>query len=192
MRGRAFIVPIHTTYLRDAKYDILTFMLDSTIFTDPTIVLFAKLLLAMILGGVIGTERAVLAKQSAGTRTFGLVSLGACLFIITGNYVDAAYLSVLNFDPMRAAAAIIMGIGFLGGGIIVFRGDAVHGTTTAAGLWIAAGVGIAVGFGMYAVAIFTTILSLLMFTGMWYLENRFKHWFEGYGHDVRPDDIPKP
>ncbi len=192
MRDRAFIVPIHTTYLRDAKYDILTFMLDSTIFTDPTIVLFAKLLLAMILGGVIGTERAVLAKQSAGTRTFGLVSLGACLFIITGNYVDAAYLSVLNFDPMRAAAAIIMGIGFLGGGIIVFRGDAVHGTTTAAGLWIAAGVGIAVGFGMYAVAIFTTILSLLMFTGMWYLENRFKHWFEGYGHDVRADDIPKP
>lgn len=163
----------------------------SALFMDPTIVMFAKLLLAMILGGVIGTERAVLAKQSAGTRTFGLVSLGACLFIITGNYVDTAYLSVLNFDPMRAAAAIIMGIGFLGGGIIVFRGDAVHGTTTAAGLWIAAGVGIAVGFGMYAVAIFTTILSLLMFTGMWYLENRFKHWFIEHGPDVRPSDAPK-
>lgn len=166
-------------------------MLDSNLFMDPTIVLFAKLLLAMLLGGVIGTERAVLAKQSAGTRTFGLVSLGACLFIITGSYVDTAYLSVLNSDPMRTAAAIIMGIGFLGGGIIVFRGDTVHGTTTAAGLWIAAGVGIAVGFGMYAVATFTTILSLLMFTGMWYLENRFKHWFEGHGPEMAAHDAPK-
>ncbi len=163
-------------------------MLDPALFMDPTIVLFAKLLLAMLLGGIIGTERAVLAKQSAGTRTFGLVSLGACLFIITGNFVDTAYLSVLNSDPMRTAAAIIMGIGFLGGGIIVFRGDTVHGTTTAAGLWIAAGVGIAVGFGMYAIAIFTTTLSLLMFTGMWYLENRFKHWFTEHGPDMRGSD----
>src|SRR3989344_125571 len=167
-------------------------MRNATLFMDPTIVMFAKLLLAMILGGVIGTERAVLAKQAAGTRTFGLVSLGACLFIITGNYVDSAYLSVLNFDPMRAAAAIIMGIGFLGGGIIVFRGDAVHGTTTAAGLWVAAGVGIAVGFGLYAVAIFTTILSLMMFTGMWYLENRFKHWFTDHVPEVPSGDVQKP
>lgn len=162
-----------------------------SLFMDPTIIMFAKLLLAMILGGVIGTERAVLAKQSAGTRTFGLVSLGACLFIITGNFVDTAYLGVLNFDPMRIAAGIIMGIGFLGGGIIVFRGDAVHGTTTAAGLWIAAGVGIAIGFGMYSVAIFSTILSLLMFTGMWYLENRFKHWFIEHVPDIRLNDPPK-
>lgn len=152
---------------------------------DPTVVMFGKLLLAMLLGGIIGTERAVLARQSAGTRTFGLVSLGACLFVITGNYVDTAYLGVLNFDPMRVAAGIIMGIGFLGGGIIVFRGDAVHGTTTAAGLWIAAGVGIATGFGLYSIAIFSTILSLLMFTGMWYVENRFKHWFEERRSDVQ-------
>ena len=161
------------------------------LFIDPTVVMFAKLLLAMVLGGIIGTERAVIAKQAAGTRTFGLVALGACLFIVTGNFVDTAYLGVASLDPMRVAAGIIMGIGFLGGGIIVFRGDVVHGTTTAAGLWIAAGVGIAVGFGMYAVAIFTTILSLLMFTGMWYLENRFKHWFTGHGNDVQPNNTPK-
>lgn len=162
------------------------------LFIDPTVIMFAKLLLAMILGGIIGTERAVIAKQAAGTRTFGLVALGACLFIVTGNFVDTAYLGVASLDPMRAAAGIIMGIGFLGGGIIVFRGDVVHGTTTAAGLWIAAGVGIAVGFGLYAVAIFTTILSLLMFTGMWYLENRFKHWFTEHGTDIRPSEVPKP
>ncbi len=152
-------------------------------FMDPTIVMFGKLLLAMILGGVIGTERAVIAKQSAGTRTFGLVSLGACLLIVTGNFVDSAYLGVVNFLPMQIAAAIVTGIGFLGGGLIIFRHDALHGATTAAGLWIAAGVGIAIGFGMYAVAIFTTILSLIMFTGMWYLENRFKHWFAEHAPD---------
>ena len=158
------------------------------LFIDPTFIMFAKLLLAIVLGGIIGTERAVLAKQSAGTRTFGLVALGACLFIVTGSYVDTAYLAAVSLDPMRTAAAIIMGIGFLGGGIIVFRGDAVHGTTTAAGLWIAAGVGIAVGFGLYAVAIFTTILSLLMFTGMWYLENRFKHWFVDHQYTTNSSD----
>lgn len=167
-------------------------MRGAALFMDPTIVMFGKLLLAMLLGGVIGTERAVLAKQSAGTRTFGLVSLGTCLFIITGNYVGTAYLGVLNFDPMHIAAAIVTGIGFIGGGLIIFHKEALHGATTAAGLWIAAGVGIATGFGMYAIAVFATILSLLMFTGMWYIENRFKHWFTEYGLDARPNDTPKP
>jgi putative Mg2+ transporter-C (MgtC) family protein len=151
-----------------------------TEFLDPTIVQFAKLLLAMVLGGIIGTERAVLAKQAAGTRTFGLVALGACLFIVTANYVDGAYLGILNFDPMHIASGIVTGIGFIGGGLIIFRNEALHGVTTAAGLWIAAAVGIAVGFGMYAVSIFATVLALIMFTGMWYLERYFKHWFEGH------------
>lgn len=147
-------------------------------FLDPDIVMLGKLLLAMLLGGVIGTERAVLAKQAAGTRTFGLVALGACLFVVIGSYVDTAYLGVLTFDPLRVGAAVIMGIGFLGGGLIIFRGDSLHGVTTAAGLWIVAGIGMAVGFGMYSVAVFSTLLSLIMFTGMWYVEDRFKHWFE--------------
>ncbi|OGG69597.1 hypothetical protein A3F27_00565 [Candidatus Kaiserbacteria bacterium RIFCSPHIGHO2_12_FULL_53_13] len=146
-------------------------------FVDPTWVMFAKLILAVLLGGVIGTERALMAHQSAGTRTFGLVALGACLFVVTGSYVDTAFLGIVNFDPMRVAAAIIMGVGFIGGGLIVFRGDALHGVTTAAGLWIAAAIGIAVGFGMYSVAVFSTFLAIGIFTGMWYLENRFKHWF---------------
>ncbi|MDO8561568.1 MAG: MgtC/SapB family protein [bacterium] len=147
-------------------------------FVDPTYIMFAKLVLALFLGGVIGTERAVVARQAAGTRTFGLVALGACLFVITSNYVDSAFLGVVNFDPMRVAASIIMGVGFIGGGLIIFRGEVLHGITTAAGLWIAAALGIAVGYGLYSIAIFSTVLVLLVFTGMWYLENRFKHWFE--------------
>lgn len=147
-------------------------------FTDPNTIMFAKLALAMLLGGIIGTERAVIARQAAGTRTFGLVALGACLFVISGNYVNAAFLGVVNFDPGRMAAAVVQGIGFLGAGLIIFRGESLHGVTTAAGLWITAAIGVAVGFGMYPVAAFTTLLTLIMFTGMWYIENKFKHWFD--------------
>ncbi|OGG57375.1 hypothetical protein A2853_02560 [Candidatus Kaiserbacteria bacterium RIFCSPHIGHO2_01_FULL_55_17] len=154
-------------------------------FFDPSFIAILKLFLAMLLGGIIGTERAVFARQAAGTRTFGLVAMGACLFIVTGNYVDVAYLGVLSFDPLRVAAAIIMGIGFLGGGLIIFRGDSLHGVTTAAGLWIVAGIGMAVGFGLYLIAIFATFLTLLMFTGMWFVEDRFKHWFEEVKGDSR-------
>ncbi len=149
-------------------------------FIDPTNIVFAKLFLAIVLGGIIGTERSVIAGQPAGTRTFGLVSLGACLFIVTSNFVDTSYLGIVNFDPMHIAVGIITGIGFIGGGLIIFRQDTLHGVTTASGLWIAAGLGMAVGFGLYSIAIFTTLLTLLMFTGMWYVENRFKHWFTHY------------
>lgn len=151
-------------------------------FADPTSVMFGKLLLAIVLGGIIGTERAVLARQPAGTRTFGLVALGACLFIVVGNYVNLAFLGVADVQPTYIASGIITGMGFLGAGLIIFRGDALHGVTTAAGLWITTAIGMAVGFGLFAVGIFSTLLTLIMFTGMWYVENRFKHWFEDRHH----------
>lgn len=131
----------------------------------------------MFLGALIGTERAIVARQTAGTRTFGLVAMGACLFVLSGNFVDSHYLGVVNFNPSQIAAAVVTGIGFLGAGLIIFRGDTLHGVTTAAGLWMVAAIGIAVGFGMYEVAIFATLLSLVLFTGMWYLENKVKHWW---------------
>ena len=163
-----------------------------SLFMDSTTVMFGKLLLAMVLGGVIGTERAIIAKQAAGTRTFGLVALAACLFVVTSNYVDTSYIGTVSFDPMHIAVGIITGIGFIGGGLIIFRGDSIHGVTTAAGLWVATAVGMATGFGLYAVSLFTTVLCLMMFTGMWYIEERFKHWFIGYenqanGHSLHGD-----
>lgn len=163
-------------------------MRNAALFIDPTAIMFLKLLLAMVLGAIIGTERAVLAKQSAGTRTFGLVALGSCLFIITSNYVVSAYIGVADIQPLYMAAGVITGIGFIGGGLIIFRNEALHGITTAAGLWIVSGLGMAVGYGMYAVAIFATILALTMPTGMWYLENRFKHWFEHMRGDPQHPD----
>lgn len=144
---------------------------------DSDAIMFGKLLLAAVLGGVIGTERALLARQTAGTRTFSLVALGSCLFVLAGNFADNGYLGLVNFNPTHMSAAVVTGIGFLGAGLIIFRGDSLHGVTTAAGLWIVAAMGVAVGFGMYSIAIFAALLTLIIFTGMWYIENRFKHWF---------------
>ncbi len=140
--------------------------------------MFTRLLVAAILGAVIGTERAVVARQAAGMRTFGLVSLGACLFTLVGSYVDSAYLGAVNLEPMQIAGTVVTGIGFIGGGLIIFHRESLHGVTTAAGLWIAAALGVAVGFGLWTVALFTTLLSLLILVGMWYVEHRFKEWFE--------------
>ena len=152
-------------------------------FIDPTSVMFFKLVLAMMLGGIIGTERAILAHQPAGTRTFGLVAMGSCLFVVVGAYVNTAFLGVVDIQPTQMAAAIVTGIGFLGGGLIIFYQHSLHGVTTAAGLWITAAIGMSVGFGLYAVSIFSTLLALMMFTGMWYLENKFKHWFDEHNHE---------
>lgn len=160
------------------RYDVYILMHDAAPFLDTTTLMFAKMALAMILGGILGTERGILARQSAGTRTFGLVAMGAAMFVIISNYVDSRYLGLVDFDPMHLMVGIVSGIGFIGGGLIIVRGDGVHGITTAAGLWIAAAIGMAVGFGLYSMSIFATILALIMFSGMWYVEQRFKHWFE--------------
>jgi putative Mg2+ transporter-C (MgtC) family protein len=152
-------------------------------FMDPTAIMLLKLVIAMSLGAIVGTERAILARQPAGTRTFGLVALGACLFVVIGNYANIAFLGVADVQPTFIAAAVITGIGFLCGGLIIFRGESVHGSTTAAGLWITGAIGMAVGFGLYVVALFASLLALVMFSLMWYIENRFKHWFDERTHD---------
>lgn len=143
------------------------------------IVMFGKILLAAFLGMLIGTERAVVARRSAGMRTFALVSLGACLFTLTGEYVDAQYIGIINFDPMRIAAAIVQGVGFIGAGLMFAKGDSVHGITTAAGLWVSAAVGVLVAFGMYPLAIFASALIVVIFFGLWYVEHRCMDWYHG-------------
>lgn len=147
---------------------------------DPVNIMFGKLALAVLLGLLVGTERAIAGKQ-AGSRTFAFVSLGSCLFVLISNYVNLMYLGVVDFQPTLMASAIITGVGFIGAGLIVIHGDAPRGVTTAAGLWVAAAVGTAVGFGMYAVAIFTSFLALVIFTALWFVENSFRHWFVGWG-----------
>lgn len=120
-----------------------------------------RLLLSTILSGIIGFERGFRGR-AAGLRTHILVGIGATLIVMTGIYgVDSlGYVA----DPMRMAAQVISGIGFLGAGTILIRGKTmVTGLTTAAGLWATAGIGIAVGVGFYAAAAITSIISLFTF-----------------------------
>lgn len=144
------------------------------IFVHSTFILFGQLLLAAFLGMLLGTERSVIADKRAGTRTYALVSLGACLFSIISVKVTSDYLGLINFDPMRVAAGIITGIGFLGAGLIIFKDNTLQGLTTAAGLWVSAGVGIAVAYSLYAIAVFTTVLTLVIFTVLWSIENKLQ------------------
>jgi putative Mg2+ transporter-C (MgtC) family protein len=145
---------------------------------DTTMVMFGQLFLAALLGLVIGTERSIVAQQRAGMRTFALVSLGACAFVIAGQVIDMQFLGVVNFDPARIAAGIVQGVGFIGAGLIFMRGDSVHGITTAAGLWVAAAIGVLVAFSLYAVAVFTAALTLGIFFVMWYVERMMKRWHD--------------
>lgn len=156
-------------------------------FSDPSLLIFGKLLLATLLGILIGTERAVVAQQTAGSRTFGLVALGSCVFVIAGMAANEQFIGLVNFDPTRVLASVVQGIGFLGAGLIIFRNEALHGVTTAAGLWVAAGVGSLVAFGLYNIAIFVTFLVLLVFFGMWYVEKMFKKKLSGLVVEMQDD-----
>lgn len=125
-----------------------------------------RLILAIILGGLIGFEREV-KKRSAGLRTHILVCLGSCLVMLTSLYVFDIYKGVVPLDPARIAAGIVTGIGFLGAGTIIRSGEAVRGLTTAASLWLVGGIGMGIGCGFYLATLFTTLLAIavLFFLG---------------------------
>lgn len=121
-----------------------------------------QLVIATVLGASIGIERSVAGKR-AGMRTYALVALGSCLLVVTSHIVSNGYIGITSFDPMRVAAGIVMGIGFIGTGVVVQKGSELVGLTTAAGLWVAAALGIAVGFGLYTLAVVSTVLILIIF-----------------------------
>lgn len=127
-----------------------------------TAVLF-RIVCAVVIGGIIGIERSI-KNRPAGLRTYMLVCVGACLIMLTNQYI---FQTTGTGDPMRLGAQVVSGIGFLGAGtIIVTKHNQIKGLTTAAGLWAAAGVGLALGIGFYegaitaAVAIYVTLTLL--------------------------------
>jgi len=133
------------------------------------ITVFAQLVIAMFLGMLIGVERSI-AGKTAGMRTYALVAMGSCLFVVVSTLVTKQYVGVVDFDPLRVASSVVTGIGFIGAGIIIFRESTLKGLTTAAGLWVAAGIGVAVAYSLYSIAIFATLLTLFVFTLLWYVE----------------------
>ena len=117
-----------------------------------------RLLVAGILGAIIGLDREYRAKE-AGYRTHFLVSLGSALIMIVSQYGFQEIIkeSSVTLDPSRVAAQVVSGIG---AGTIIFQKQIVRGLTTAAGIWATAGIGLAVGAGMYTISIAATLLTL--------------------------------
>ena len=122
-----------------------------------------RILSALVMGGIIGLERGM-KNRPAGLRTYMLVTVGSCMFMLINQYIYQVY---GTGDPVRMAAQVVSGIGFLGAGtIIVTQHNQIKGLTTAAGLWAASAVGLALGIGFYEVALtgggcIFIILSLL-------------------------------
>jgi putative Mg2+ transporter-C (MgtC) family protein len=137
--------------------------------------LILRLLIAAILGSVIGADRERLA-WAPGLRTHMLVCVGACLFMIVSAFGFSDILQTRNviLDPSRVAAQVVSGIGFLGAGTILLRGEVVRGLTTAASLWSVAAVGLAVGGGLYVEAVAATLVILIILAGIKPLEERFQ------------------
>lgn len=123
--------------------------------TDELICLL-RILYAVVLGFAIGFERKLRFKE-AGIRTHTIVCGGAALIMVVSKY---AFADSADFDASRVAAQIVSGIGFLGAGMIIYRRQAVHGLTTAAGVWATAGVGMAAGGGLYIVSAGATVLII--------------------------------
>ncbi len=129
--------------------------------------LILSILAAGLLGGLIGFEREVRAKE-AGLRTHFLVALGAALFMVISQFAFTG-----RFDAARVAAQVVSGIGFIGAGVIIFQKNAVRGVTTAAGLWVAAAIGLACGAGMYDIAVASTLMALMCLETMHFITKRY-------------------
>lgn len=122
-----------------------------------------RLMIAAVLGGLVGWEREV-NNHPAGFRTHILVSVGSALIMLISIYAFVPFIEGdrrFLFDPARLSAQVVSGIGFLGAGTILRQGVTVSGLTTAASLWVIAGIGLAVGSGFYFAAVVTTLLVLV-------------------------------
>lgn len=131
-----------------------------------------RLLCAMIVGLVIGTEREF-THRPAGMRTHILVALGACSVMITGELIFIHYSALgATPDPARMGAQVITGVGFLGAGTILREGINVKGLTTAASLWTVACLGLAAGAGYYVVALVGMVFVFITLTLFEAIQNK--------------------
>ena len=128
-----------------------------------------RIFAAVLIGGILGLERGM-KHRPAGLRTYMLVCVGACIIMLTNQYI---YQTAGSGDPVRMGAQVVSGIGFLGAGtIIVTRRNQIKGLTTAAGLWAAAGVGLALGIGFYEAAIAGTAAVFFVMTLLQKMDNK--------------------
>jgi len=136
-----------------------------------------RITVAALLSGFVGYNRER-ADHPAGLRTHILVGIGASLFTAIG-------MTAFTANDSRVAAQIVTGIGFLGAGSIV-RGKVggVHGVTTAAGIWSTAAIGMASGAALYVVAVFATLLTLVVLAALSRLDKMLLHKNSDIKHQV--------
>lgn len=143
--------------------------------------LLIQLLLATVLGALVGLEREVHGRP-AGLRTHILVCLGSALIIVAFEQLQASLTQsgadLLRLDPARAAAGVITGIGFLGAGTILKGKDHIMGLTTAASIWVVAAIGITIGLGQFFLSIAATALVLFALFVLHKVDIKSEHYGE--------------
>lgn len=133
------------------------------------IAVLIRITAAFLLGGIMGLERGM-KQRPAGLRTYMLVCVGACVIMLTNQYL---YQVLGTGDPVRMGAQVVSGVGFLGAGtIMVTKRSQIRGLTTAAGLWAVAAIGLALGIGFYEAALLGSLLIILILTALQGLDNR--------------------
>ena len=144
----------------------------------PFPVVAARLLLAAIFGAAIGFEREW-RNRPAGLRTHVLVCVAAATFaILTIEIIHAPMFTAdalgdaVKVDPIRIVEAVTAGVAFLAAGVVIFTRGQVHGLTTGAGMWLAGAIGVACGLGLWQIALFSTVLALLVLILLYAFENR--------------------
>ena len=154
-------------------------------FGHPTFVSFpviaARLLLATIFGAAIGFEREW-RNRPAGLRTHILVCVAAAAYgILTIEIIHAPMFAgeSVKLDPIRVVEAVTAGVAFLAAGVVIFTRGEVHGLTTGAGMWLAGAIGISCGLGLWQIALFSTVLALIVLGSL--------QFFEGQGVDEDPN-----
>ena len=147
-----------------------------------------RLLVATILGGVIGYERER-SRKIAGLRTHALVALGSAVFVVISLTGFEQYIGITTFDPSRIVSNILVGIGFIGAGAILRNEERVIGTTTAATLWAVAAVGAAAGLGLFYTALFATVIAYLILTVLRSVEKKLLHKGHKRGGAAECDDL---
>ena len=128
----------------------------------------ARLLLAALCGALIGWEREV-HEKGAGLRTHILICVGSCLFALIGVRIREDF---GIGDPLRLVQGMLLGVGFIAGGVIFTQRGSVRGLTTAAGLWVITAVGLASGLGYYFLAGSGTLLAMVTIIWLGRIERR--------------------
>jgi putative Mg2+ transporter-C (MgtC) family protein len=165
-------------------------------FAHPTYTSFpvmaARLLLAAIFGAAIGFEREW-RNRPAGLRTHVLVCVAAATFaILTIEIIHAPMFTTealgdaVKVDPVRIVEAVTAGVAFLAAGVVIFTRGQVHGLTTGAGMWLAGAIGVACGLGLWQIALFSTVLALVVLVLLYTFENKMDM---NQGEDFTEDEV---